>query len=609
MTMTQRQLEVKLIPNQSYEEDKLVDAEMYNDLDLYLAAINGDLDHFKIILYRISSSDSVDDILSRLSPTQNTFLHVAAKHGKLDIVVFIATTKPSLVLAKNFNGDTVLHLAAKGGDESMVKALVGHLSHNETEKRNLLRAENGMGNTALHEALLIGCESIASFLIQQDSELSYVLNKRGESTVYLASKAGLVECASSILAQCTDENLVKLLFESKSPIQAAVERKKIVVLEAIIEAKPELILMSDSEGRNPLHYAASLGHLEATHYLLTKCKRNATRRDERGELPIHLAALEGHVDVIRVLLQHPTEAEELLDKSGNNILHIAARSGRYNVFRFVLKNPNLNSLINMKNNSGDTPLHIATRNDHAKIVSTLTWDQRVETKAVNNKDMTALDVAYEERIHNPSFAKRLTWAALKSASVPQNLELGRKVNVNLNVYKERVNTLLVVATLVATVTFAAGFTMPGGYISSETGTDLGMATLWKDTVFHVFVLCDTIAMYTSILVVTALIWAQLGDTTLVIRCLELAAPLLGVAMIMMSMAFTAGVTAVVTKLRWLQITVVAMSTSCIALLLVLLLPLCTPLTSRSRILRYLSYYPFCLLVLVTSTKPSTKPNH
>ncbi|XP_042009006.1 ankyrin repeat-containing protein At2g01680-like [Salvia splendens] len=201
--------------------------------------------------------------------------------------------------------------------------------------------------------------------------------------------------------------------------------------------------------------------------------------------------LEGHVDVIRALLLYSPEAEELLDNSVQNILHIAAWTGRYNVFHYVLNNPKLSSLINMKNKSGDTPLHIATRNDHAKIASTLTWDQRVDIKAVNNNQKTALDVAYEKGIYNPSFTKRLTWAALKSASVPQNSDSYRIVNVNLDVYKERVNTL----------------TMPGGYISSETGTDLGMATLWSDTVFHVFVLCDTIAMYTSILVVTALIWA------------------------------------------------------------------------------------------------------
>ncbi|XP_047965484.1 uncharacterized protein LOC125209952 [Salvia hispanica] len=231
-------------------------------------------------------------------------------------------------------------------------------------------------------------------------------------------------------------------------------------------------------------------------------------------------------------------------------------------------------------------------------------EQRVETKAVNNKEMTALDVFYEKRKHKLSFAKHLTLAALHAASVPQNSDSDRKVNVNLNVFKERVNTFLVMATLVATVTFAAGFTMPGGYISSETSNELGMAAMWKDTVFHVFVFCDTIAMYTSILAVTTLIWAQLGDITLVFSALYIAVPLLGVALIMMSMAFTAGVTIVLSKLRWLQITVLAMSTSFIALLLLLLILLCAPLGARSRILRYLSYYPFCLLVLVTSTKPN-----
>ena len=89
-----------------------------------------------------------------------------------------------------------MHLAAKGGDEAIVRALVGDVSRNDTEKRNLLIAEDGMGNTALHQDQ----KSIASFLIQQEPELSYHLNKHGESAIYLAAKAGLVECVSSILA-------------------------------------------------------------------------------------------------------------------------------------------------------------------------------------------------------------------------------------------------------------------------------------------------------------------------------------------------------------------------------------------------------------------------
>lgn len=82
-------------------------------------------------------------------------------------------------------------------------------------------------------------------------------------------------------------------------------------------------------------------------------------------------------------------------------------------------------------------------------------------------------------------------------------------------YKERVNTLLLVATLIATVTFAAGFTVPGGYNSSD--RDLGMATMLRDKGFHVFIFCDTIAMYSSIIVAVTLIWAQLGDINLALN--------------------------------------------------------------------------------------------
>ncbi|XP_047965475.1 protein ACCELERATED CELL DEATH 6-like [Salvia hispanica] len=387
-------------------EEEYVHANMCKDLDLYLAAKNGDLADIKRIIRRISTGDSGDDILSRLSLIGNTFLHVAAKHGNQDIVKFIASTKPSLVSAKNICGETVLHLAAKGGHEAMVEALVGIISHNETEKSALLMAENEMGNTALDQALISGWEF--------GNQLQH-----GESAVYLAAKAGLVECVSSILAQCTDERRLNLLFKNKSSIQAAIERKDIVVLEAIINAKPGLIQMRDNEGRNPLHFAASLGHLKAANYLLQNYPFNATRRDKKGKLPIHLAALEGHVDIICALLQDIPEADDLLDKSGRNILHIAARSGRYKVFNFALKNPNINSPVNMKDKFGDTPLHIACRNDHPKILNCLTWDQKIDFMAVNNKGMTALNVAYEKKACNPSFRQRLVWAALKAVSVPQ----------------------------------------------------------------------------------------------------------------------------------------------------------------------------------------------
>ncbi|KAF3457878.1 hypothetical protein FNV43_RR02538 [Rhamnella rubrinervis] len=55
---------------------------------------------------------------------------------------------------------------------------------------------------------------------------------------------------------------------------------------------------------------------------------------------------------------------------------------------------------------------------------------------------------------------------------------------------------LAVAALIATVTFAAGFTLPGGYVSNK-GMDQGTAVVKKNTAFEAFVITDTIALVLS----------------------------------------------------------------------------------------------------------------
>ncbi len=56
---------------------------------------------------------------------------------------------------------------------------------------------------------------------------------------------------------------------------------------------------------------------------------------------------------------------------------------------------------------------------------------------------------------------------------------------------------LVVDGLIATVTFAAGITMPGGFIGIE-GSHQGSAVLTRNTAFRAFVITDTIAMVQSL---------------------------------------------------------------------------------------------------------------
>lgn len=164
--------------------------------------------------------------------------------------------------------------------------------------------------------------------------------------------------------------------------------------------------------------------------------------------------------------------------------------------------------------------------------------------------------------------------------------------------KERVNTLLLISTLVATITFAAGFTMPGGYNSST--TDMGMATMLRHKGFQVFVFSDTIAMHCSIVFDVAVISAQFLDAKIAGIAVLLTIPLLGISLTMMSIAFTAGIYVVVSELAWLSIAILLIGSSFLLFLLLILIPLYMPCFFSSRVLRYLSYYPFCFLVMLES---------
>ena len=62
--------------------------------------------------------------------------------------------------------------------------------------------------------------------------------------------------------------------------------------------------------------------------------------------------------------------------------------------------------------------------------------------------------------------------------------------------KETSQYHLVVDTLIATVTFAAGITMPGGFIGQE-GPHPGFVVLTSNTAFKAFIITNTIAMVQS----------------------------------------------------------------------------------------------------------------
>ncbi|THF98199.1 hypothetical protein TEA_016562 [Camellia sinensis var. sinensis] len=145
------------------------------------------------------------------------------------------------------------------------------------------------------------------------------------------------------------------------------------------------------------------------------------------------------------------------------------------------------------------------------------------------------------------------WRTLASLGLHKRLPSGIRVETgsvfelaNFSKWKE---TISIVATLIATVTFTAGITMPGGYIVDSKDPNQGMAILTRKAAFMAFVITDTIALTLSVLAVLTQLY-NIADNPIVInKQIALAFILTTCALIAMLVAFITGTYAVLAPSR------------------------------------------------------------
>ncbi|ONI17170.1 hypothetical protein PRUPE_3G142400 [Prunus persica] len=288
-----------------------------------------------------------------------------------------------LLSRRSPENDTFVHIAVTFGHAQLAAEIL--------QLHKPLLMKNNEENTALHEALIGGHQSAAKRLIEADPAVSLYTNKEQKSALYLAAEQGLVEILKIMNERAVDKNTQ---IQGNSPLLAAIHgchNKE--VLKIISNMEANILNSKDEKGRTPLHYAASIDYLDGVRFLLELRLSDSHQMDNGGNFPIHSASSKGHVKIVKELLRHCPDSRELKNSSGQNILHVAARFGKDNLVKYFLKNGEFRMLINKKDNLGNTPLHLATMYHHHKVVYLLTWDRRTNLKVVNGRGMTALDIS------------------------------------------------------------------------------------------------------------------------------------------------------------------------------------------------------------------------
>lgn len=451
--------------------------------------------------------------------------------------------------------DTSLHIAIRAGD--IYRAFEIIRSTDEQKLKELLSKTNQSGETVLYVAVEYGCVDLVKEMMKYyDLETAGIKAKNGFDAFHIAAKQGDLE-----------------------------------VLKVLMEAQSELSMTFDQANTTALHTASEQGHVEVVKFLLEKNSTMATIAKSNLKTALHSCARKGHLDVMKALLDKVPEIATRADKKGQTALHMAAKGQNVEIVNELIAADD--GLLNMVDKKENTSLHIATRKGRKEIVlALLGYKEIINKQAINKSGETALDTAEkfmrteistilrEHGVMNAKSMKKpppLTATAreLKQTvsdikhEVHDQLEhtikthkrvkgIGKRINkMHHESLNNAINSTTVVAVLIATVTFAAIYQLPGQYVDDPTQIPkdftLGEGNIAANPEFIVFLLFDSLALFISLAVVVVQTSIVVVERRAKKQVMAIINKLMWLACVFVSIAFLALSFIVVGNEKWLAV--------------------------------------------------------
>ncbi|XP_004245062.1 ankyrin repeat-containing protein ITN1-like [Solanum lycopersicum] len=298
----------------------------------------------------------------------------------------------------------------------------------------------------LYEAAVEGDVKVLRELLEQDALIldRLTLTCFNETPLHIASMRGHIEFVKFIL---TRNPLLAAELDSQrsSALHVASIKGYIEIVKELLVVNPEMCVVGDREGRNPLHLAVIKGRVEVIKELVRVSHLAALQTTDRDENVLHLCVKHNNqLEALNVLMELISDDTLLKSRDGDgySILHLAVADKQIQTVKYLLKNNKIE--VNLKDDNGNTPLDILTQ---------------------SRRDMNDLEIGDCLRDAGGLRAKDMI-----SSSYTQNgakcsnshVALAHKHNILGDWLSRKRDTIMVVASLIATMAFQAGMNPPGG---------------------------------------------------------------------------------------------------------------------------------------------------
>ncbi|XP_076885617.1 uncharacterized protein LOC143535171 [Bidens hawaiensis] len=247
----------------------------------------------------------------------------------------------------------------------------------------------------------------------------------------------------------------------------------------------------------------------------------ARDRDEMN--PLHLAAVKGRCEVVKVLVQaQPHAARDMVQQE--TILHLCVKYNQLEVLKILVETVGDHEFVNAKDADGNTILHLAVADKQIETINFLRPNTPIEVNASNTNGETLMDIfakgprdEKDQQIIQALIQARVVDADHESLleQIPQ--KSGRKMvfgykKKSADWLDKKRNSLMVVASLIATMAFQAAMNPPGGVWQDDDLTvdppkKAGYAVMAHDyyTEYYTFLVSNTIGFISTLSIILLLI--------------------------------------------------------------------------------------------------------
>ncbi|KAL9411955.1 hypothetical protein AB3S75_045539 [Citrus x aurantiifolia] len=435
------------------ESDEQLPAEtITRRLKLYRAALNGDW----AVAKEIYDEDD-REIGVEITNHGNTALHVAAEANRIDFVKKLLKSMSAEDLAKqNKIGCTALFYAAASGSVELAKETM-------KDNRSIATLPDNDGMLPIVRAASLGRTEVVEFLYRETKN-----SLKDDDCIELLVQ--LIETGLYAVA-------LQLLHDHRYLATKRAKNKK-TALHALARKN-----LGDKDRKNK--EAAKLVESLWEEVILLSKDEIWKLIEQPGELILD-AAEQGNVQFLSILIREYPDLMWKADENDNyTIFHIAVSNRQEKLFKFIYDIRSIADLmVDSTDKKGNNILHLAGKlapQHRLNVVSGSALQMQRELLWFE-----AVKDVVPPKLRDAKNNKGLTPKALFSK---EHKELKRKGETWM---KDTASSCMIVATLIATIVFAAAITVPGG--NKE---DTGLPFFRRRASFKIFAVSNVISLAAS----------------------------------------------------------------------------------------------------------------